>query len=206
MTMRHDDWSSPLLMTAIALPLYVGALPGMMRLGLMFEHGNSVGASFGLFEVGIGVHVGLIAWLSTLFDWRRVMLWTAFTAAATLGLAYAAERPLTFAHEEASHTHAFDEWTSPFASGSEVDWHLVRDKLLQKVEVLEPVSLGGLLCLVLVGLLAGRIDRHGQLEAWLTKAPPAKEMVPQVEQAYRHCRATFDTTPPFGPGEPEGQR
>src|SRR5207302_2110760 len=40
-TMRHDDWSSPALMTAIALPLYSGPLQGMMRLGLMFEHGNS---------------------------------------------------------------------------------------------------------------------------------------------------------------------
>jgi hypothetical protein len=43
-TMRHDNWLSPLLMTALALPLYLGPLQGMMRLGLMFEHGNSVGA------------------------------------------------------------------------------------------------------------------------------------------------------------------
>src|SRR5581483_7152652 len=52
MTMRHDDWKSPVLMTAIATLAYSGPLPGMMRLGLMFEHGNSVGAAFALFELG----------------------------------------------------------------------------------------------------------------------------------------------------------
>lgn len=41
-TMRHNDWFSPILMATIALPIYLGPLPGMMRLGLMFEHGNSV--------------------------------------------------------------------------------------------------------------------------------------------------------------------
>ena len=38
-SMRHDDPTSPLLMTAIALPMYMGPLQGMMRLGLMFEDG-----------------------------------------------------------------------------------------------------------------------------------------------------------------------
>jgi uncharacterized protein len=159
-------------MAAIALPIYLGPLQGMMRLGLMFEHGNSVGAAFTLFELGIGVNLGLIVWLMTLFGWRRVLVWLGLVVAATLALAYAAERPLYFAHEEASHTHAFDEWTSPFTSGSQADWQPVRDKLLQKVEVLEPVSLSGLVLLALVGLLARRFDRGGRLEAWLTKAPP----------------------------------
>src|SRR5919204_1593479 len=86
-TMRHDNWQSPLLMTAIALPLYSGPLQGMMRLGLMFEHGNSVGAAFALFELGIGVNLGLIVWLMTLFGWRRVLVWLALICAATLVLA-----------------------------------------------------------------------------------------------------------------------
>src|SRR2546421_6231072 len=109
-TMRHNDWVSPLLMTAIALPAYSGPLQGMMRLGLMFEHGNSVGAAFALFELGIGINLGMIAWLMGLFGGRRVLVWLALVAASTLGLAYAAERPLYFAQEETGHTHAFDEW------------------------------------------------------------------------------------------------
>jgi uncharacterized membrane protein YraQ (UPF0718 family) len=172
-TMRHANPLSPLLMTAIALPIYLGPLQGMMRLGLMFEHGNSVGAAFALFELGIGVNLGLIVWLMGLFGWRRVLLWLGLIVAATLVLAYGAEQPLYFAHEEAGHTHAFDEWTSPFASGSPVAWQIVRDKLLQKVEVLEPVALGGLTLLILIGLAVQKFDRGGRLNAYLVQPPPA---------------------------------
>jgi uncharacterized membrane protein YraQ (UPF0718 family) len=179
-TMRHDDVSSPLLMTGLALPAYSGPLQGMMRLGLMFEHGNSVGAAFALFELGIGINVGLIAWLVVQFGWRRVFLWIGMVVAITLFLAYAAERPLYFAHEEATHTHAFDEWTNPFASDAGADWPAVRAKLLQKVEVLEPVALGGLALLFLVGVVARRLDRGGRLEAWLTVAPPTSDRPPSV--------------------------
>ncbi len=174
-TMRHEDWLSPLLMAAIALPIYLGPLPGMMRLGLMFEHGNSVGAAFVLFELGIGVNVGLIAWLMHLFGWRRVLLWIGLVTAATLLLAYAAERPLFFAQEEVSHTHAFDEWTSPFPSGAQADWGIVQDKLLQKVEVLEPVALACLSLLFLIGLVLQKFDRQGRLDNWLTTAPPVSD-------------------------------
>jgi uncharacterized membrane protein YraQ (UPF0718 family) len=168
-TMRHDNWISPLLMGALALPIYLGPLQGMMRLGLMFEHGNSVGAAFALFELGIGLNLGMIVWLITLFGWRRILLWLAIILLATLGLAYASERPLYYAYEEVSHTHAFDDWSSPFVSGSSVDWPIVRDKLLQKVEILEPVALGGLGLLMLLGLLARKLDARGRFEAWLVK-------------------------------------
>jgi uncharacterized protein len=174
-TMRHDNWQSPLLMTAIALPLYSGPLQGMMRLGLMFEHGNSVGAAFALFELGIGINLGLIVWLMTLFGWRRVLVWLALICGVTLILAYGAEQSLYFAHEEASHTHAFDEWTSPFSSGSSVDWQVVRDKLLQKVEVLEPVALGGLALLMVIGLVAQKFDQRQRVEAFLVKQPPPSD-------------------------------
>ena len=137
-TMRHDDSTSPLLMVAIALPLYTGPLQGMMRLGLMFEHGNSVGAAFALFELGIGMNVGLIVWLGVLFGWRRVLVWFLLITLVTLGLGYAAESPLYFAKEEVSHTHAFDEWASPFAGGYGVGWEAVRESLVKKVSILEP--------------------------------------------------------------------
>ncbi|QEL15101.1 permease [Limnoglobus roseus] len=171
MSMRHDDPTSPALMTAIALPMYTGPLQGMMRLGLIFDHGNSVGAAFALFELGIGVNVGLVVWLAALFGWKRVLLWLAGVAVVTTALGYAAEGPLYFAKEEASHTHAFDEWTSPFPSEQGGGWDAVRAKLLQKVEVLEPVALGGSLILVLLGAGLARLDRTGRVERWLTTAP-----------------------------------
>lgn len=175
MTMRHDDPTSPALMTAIVLPLYTGPLQGMMRLGLIFEHGNSVGAAFALFELGIGVNLGLMVWLAVLFGWRRVLLWFALIALVTMAMGYAAERPLYFAKEEASHTHAFDEWTSPFAGGSGATWDAVKGKLLHKIEVLEPVSLSGLGLLALLGVGLARLDRAGRVEAWLATAPPTSD-------------------------------
>jgi hypothetical protein len=107
-----------------------------------------------------------------------VLLWLGLITAATLALAYAAERPLYYAHEEASHTHAFDDWASPFPADASVGWQPVREKLLQKVEVLEPVALGGLALLVVLGLLLRRFDRREGLEAWWN-APPATGRVPR---------------------------
>jgi uncharacterized membrane protein YraQ (UPF0718 family) len=177
-TMRHDTWQSPLLMAALALPLYSGPLQGMMRLGLMFEHGNSVGAAFALFELGIGINVGLIVWLMTLFGWRRVFVWLTYITAITLVLAYTAEKPLYFAHEEVTHTHAFDEWNSPFMIGASADWSIVREGLVQKIGILEPFGLGGLAFLMLVGLVVEKFDKRQRVEAFLaTQTPPSNRPV-----------------------------
>lgn len=174
-SMRHDDWRSPALMALIGLPAYSGVLPGMMRIGLIFEHGNSVGAGFVLFELGVGFNLGLIAWLTTLFGWKRVLLWLSVVAVLVLGVAHAIEHPLYFAREEASHTHAFDEWTSPFAGGSGATWGAVKAKLLQEVEVLEPFALLALALLASAGALLACFDRAGRVEGWLTAAPPTSE-------------------------------
>ncbi|MDB5309290.1 MAG: hypothetical protein JWO38_3492 [Gemmataceae bacterium] len=171
-TMRHDDPISPLLMAALALPAYSGSLPGMMRLGLMFEHGNSVGAAFILFELGIGLNVGTIAWLTGWLGRGRILAWVGFVTVLSLGLAYAAEGPLYFAHEEASHTHAFDDWTSPYPAGFSVHPAEALGKVAEKIEILEPVSLAGLGFLFSLGLALRSFDPSGRLDAWLAKAPP----------------------------------
>jgi uncharacterized membrane protein YraQ (UPF0718 family) len=171
-SMRHDDPASTALMTAVALPIYSGPLQGMMRIGLMFEHGNSVGAAFSLFELGIGVNLGMIVWLAVRFGWKRMTVWFTLIALVTMGLGYAAERPLYFAKEEASHTHAFDDWTSPFYRGEGANWQEVRGKLVQKVEVLEPVALAALALLAVTGAALAWFDRGGRLDQWLATAPP----------------------------------
>jgi uncharacterized membrane protein YraQ (UPF0718 family) len=173
-TMKHTDGLSPLEMAAFALPAYVGPLQGMMRLGLMFEHGNSVGAAFVLFELGIGINVGLITWLMMLFGWRRILAWLAIVTGATLALAYVMERPLYFAMEEASHTHAFDDWTSPYPAGTSVTPAMAGHKIMEKIEVLEPVALAGLALFVLLGIVLIKFDPSGRIDTYLT-APPAAE-------------------------------
>lgn len=174
-SMRHDDWASPSLMALIGTPAYSGVLPGMMRIGLIFEHGNSVGAGLVLFELGVGFNLGLIVWLLVRFGWMRVLLWLAIMVVLVLGIAHAIEGPLYFAREEASHTHAFDDWTSPFPGGSGANWEAVRGKLLQKIEVLEPFALAALAMVLVTGGLLARFDGAGRVEAWLTAAPPTSE-------------------------------
>jgi uncharacterized protein len=56
----------------------------------------------------------------------------------------------------------------------------VRDKLLQKIEILEPVALGGLALLVLLGLLMHKFDQHERAEAWLTSKPVIAEKTPSL--------------------------
>lgn len=170
-SMRHDDWTSPALMALIATPSYSGVLPGMMRIGLIFEHGNSVGAGFVLFELGVGTNVGLAAWLAVTFGPRRALAWLAAVVVLTLVVAYAIERPLYFAKEEASHTHAFDDWSSPFASGTKVTSREFAAKVAEKVEVLEPFALASLGLLAAAGGLLA-FDRTGRVAAWLKAAPP----------------------------------
>lgn len=178
--MRHDDWRSPSLMALIGMPAYSGVLPGMMRIGLIFEHGNSVGAGFVLLELGIGFNIGLVVWLMASFGWKRVLPWLAVVVVLVLAVAHAMENPLYFANEEADHTHAFDDWTSPFRGGYGANWEAVRGKLLEKVEVLEPFSLAAMALLVLAGGLLARFDRAGRVGVWLITAPPSSELPKSV--------------------------
>ncbi len=175
-TMRHDDVRSPLLMAVLALPAYAGPLQGMMKIGAMFEHGNSVGASFVLFELGIGLNLGLVAWEMRSFGSGKIAIWLLLIIVATVGLGYAAEKPLYFAYEEASHTHAFDDWTNPFPENVG-DARLTLAKVAEKVEILEPVALVGLALLLLTGLTLRWVDPQGRLDAWLTR--PAAEDKPR---------------------------
>jgi uncharacterized membrane protein YraQ (UPF0718 family) len=172
-TMTHPDPLSPLLMAAVAIPAYAAPLPGMMVLGLMFEHGNSVGAAFVLFELGIGVNLGLLAWLGRTFGARRALAWLGLVVLVVLGLAYAAEPTLYFAEHDEGHTHAFDGFTAAFPAGAPASWGLVAPKLAERIGVLEPFGLLGVAGLVLLGLVL-KLDRGGRLEAFLVRHPAPK--------------------------------
>jgi uncharacterized membrane protein YraQ (UPF0718 family) len=172
MTMRHDDWRSPALMAAMATPFYTGPLQGMMRIGLIFEHGNSSGAGFVLFELGIGVNLALLAWLAVRLGPARLCAWLGILLAAVVASGYAMEQPLYFAHEEASHTHAFDDWTSPFVHGDRPGLTAIFSKVSAKCGALEAVSIVALAVLAAVGIVVRIIDPREATEAWL--AMPAR--------------------------------
>jgi uncharacterized membrane protein YraQ (UPF0718 family) len=169
-SMHADDVTSPLVMTAVAVPAYNAPLQGMMVLGLMFDHANSVGAAFVLYELGIGINVGLIVWLAVVFRPRRTLAWLGMVTALAVILGYALEIP--FAHSSAGsggHTHAFDGFSNPFPSGSPVGASEAGQRVGAKVQVLELFGLAGIGLLLLLGGLFSAFDRQGQVEAWLTR-------------------------------------
>jgi hypothetical protein len=171
-SMKHSDPASPLLMAGIAVPMYSTPLPGMMKVGLMFEHGNSLGAAFVLFTLGIGTSCGTLLWLGVDFGWRRVVPWVLAYAAVILAMAYPAE-PLLYdtRKAEADHTHAFDDYSNPFPAGQSNLPHLVRVKLAEKFGPLERPAVYALVGLAAVGLAVRRLDRLGRPEGWLTARP-----------------------------------
>jgi hypothetical protein len=175
-TMKHSDWASPYLMLILALPIYSSPLPGMMKIGLMFDHGNSVAAAFLLFILGIGTNLGLLAWLLRTSPPLRFLGWFAAWVAMVLTLALVAE-PLLYDQRKAEldHTHAFDDYANPFPAGTD-DWLILlesaRKKLAERFEPMEQFAVGTLLLFTLIGWPLRRPERASALERWLTVQPP----------------------------------
>jgi len=172
-TMRHDSWFSTPLMTLVGAALYSGVLQGMMRIGLIFEHGNSTGAAFALFAVGVGLNLGLVAWL-VFHKGPRMLGWLSLVLGIVILAGWTMDKTLYFAEEEASHTHAFDDWTSPFPGGNGAGWAEVWNKWVQKTEVLEPVAIALLMIQALVGGFLQGLDGKKRLEGWLCRPRSAQ--------------------------------
>jgi hypothetical protein len=174
-TMHHADRLSPLLMTGLAVPLFSSPLPGMMKIGLMFDHGNSIGAAFVLFAIGIGTSLGTLAWLLADFGWRRVVPWFLTYVLITVGVGYACDALLYDKRKaEADHTHAFDDYSSPYPAGT-TDLPLTTlTKLQAKFGPLEQQAVWGFLALLACGLVIRRLDAGSRVERWLTARPPTE--------------------------------
>lgn len=167
-TMRHDSWLSTPVMALVGTALYSGVLQGMMRIGLIFEHGNSTGAAFALFALGVGLNLGLVGWL-VVSKGPRILAWMALVVGMVVLAGWSMDKTLYFAEEEASHTHAFDDWTSPFPGGTGAGFGEVWNKWVQKAEVLEPLAIALLTVQALVGVVLLGLDRNSRIETWLCR-------------------------------------
>jgi len=179
-TMSHNKqpWTSPLLMAAIALPAYMSPLNGMMKLGLMFEHGNSIAAAFVLFVLGIGVNVGLVLWVASEFGWKRTLTWFGVLSVAAILLGYAAEHTLyRTGITETEHTHAFDDMSAPFTAGMTVTGDMVWTKLNDKLGTLELVALGSLALFIVIGWVDRLICSRWDVDAFLFRRPPISDKI-----------------------------
>ena len=177
-SMMYSDPLSPLFMTALAVPIYSAPLPGMMKIGLMFDHGNSIGAAFVLFALGIGTSLGTLAWLISDFGTRRLLPWLAGYLTLIVAVGYLSEPILYDTRKaDAGHTHAFDDYSCPFMKGIGFSdaWQQIQEKLKTAFGPLERPPVYALIAFVVAGFLLRRLDRDGRVERWLTALPATGE-------------------------------
>ena len=116
--LEQDNSFAPVKVSALATPIYTTPLLAMSQIGGMFQHGNSIGAAFGLLILGAGINLGLIVCLGDLFGWKRIAIFLVLLVGITLALAYIISNPLyPEGIEVAGHSHAFDIYSHPFQHG-----------------------------------------------------------------------------------------
>ncbi len=174
-TMFHHDPMAPLRMLFLSIPAYMSPLSGMVRIGSMFEHGNSIGAAFILLILGIGFCLGTLLWMIRDFG-RKIVPWFVMYSLIVLGLGYGCEKLLWDSRKvEADHTHAFDDLASPFYSDRDASpvqmREIVQHKLIDKIGAPEKLAVGSLLTLLFAGLMLRLLDRHGAVDRWLASSP-----------------------------------
>ncbi|MDA7980297.1 MAG: permease [Pirellulales bacterium] len=163
-----DDPFAPLFMGMVMVPAYANPMTAMIQLSAMFEHGNSVGASFALLALGSGVNLGLLVWMLWTYGTRRAVVWMAMLFTMVVAISYGVDRPLyPQGVEPAGHTHAFDGYCSPFPPGTPSPPSAFRSTLVQKTEIFELVPLGLLGVIFCAGLLLITLDRKSRIDAWL---------------------------------------
>lgn len=163
---RVDVWA-PLFMAGVALPVYETPMTMIIKLGDMFQHGNSVGAAFALMILGAGINVGVFFWLWLYYGKLRTFSCVGVLFLVVVGLSYAVDAPLTpKGVEPAGHTHAFDVYCSPFHPSESVGLPLVFERLSKNQQFFEMVSLIGWAGLLLLGW-AVRTSARPDLDAWL---------------------------------------
>ena len=112
---ERDNPIAPIVVAAVATPIYSTPLLAMSQIGGMFQHGNSVGAAFSLLILGAGTNFGLLAWFGRTYGLGRIVIFFLMLVVTTVSLAYLIDKPLyPKGVEPAGHTHAFDVYTNPF--------------------------------------------------------------------------------------------
>lgn len=170
-----DNVLAPVMMAAMAIPVYATPMLAMSQLGMMFQHANSIGAAFVLLILGAGMNLGLAAWTWRQFGARRTVVWFAMLLAIVLGLAYLIQKPLFPKDvDPANHTHAFDIYSQPFTASGSTSSMLAQqtlEKLKRDIQIYEWHSLRLLLGLCAAGALIRLADRRGRIERWISAEP-----------------------------------
>ena len=173
-SMKAFDPGAPPLMAAVGTPAFLTPTDAMMQIGSMFDHGNSVGAAYVLLSVGAGLNLGLVAWAWRTWGMRPTLAWLGVLLAVVFVIAFAIERPLSFRDSPPEdHTHAFDVFCQPFATGTAAAATRVAELLAERVPRHEWLALATLAIVVAAGGLVRWFDPADRIEEWLAAAGEA---------------------------------
>lgn len=167
-----DNPLAPVLMTGVAVPAYATPMLAMSQLGVMFQHGNSVGAAFALLILGAGMNLGIIAWMYSAYGWKISSSWMAMLLVVVLGLGYGLESPLYPTDiDPADHTHAFDVYCCPFIPETTDHVPKVVKSLSEDLKIEEKFSFFALLALCSVGIVLVLVEKNTAYREWLQSHP-----------------------------------
>ncbi|QDU82443.1 putative permease [Polystyrenella longa] len=167
-SMNFDNPYAPLLMSALAVPVYATPMLAMSQLGMMFAHANSVGAAFVLLTLGAGLNLGLVYWMIRNFSLQKTLVWFALLLVIVLGIAYGVERPLFPADiDPANHSHAFDIYAQPFHLAPSNPIQAIKTKWGHDILPYEWYALSMLGVLMTCGLALRKVEQTHDVEVWL---------------------------------------
>ena len=171
---NKNDMLAPLTMAGVSTLAYVTPMVAIVQIASMFQHGNSIGASFTLLVLGTGVNLGLLVWIVRNYSWRKAVAWLGCLLIVVLAISYGVDGPLfPKGVEPADHTHAFDNYCNPFqASSASVPADSIR--LIREAWKPEEI-VSGLIAIVLLGVggLQWWLDREGKWMETLLRSPSA---------------------------------
>ena len=163
---RDYVWA-PIVVAAVATPIYSTPLLAMGQIGGMFQHGNSIGAAFSLLILGAGTNFGLLAWLGRTYGIKRFAIFIVLLVTTTVALAYVIDKPLyPKGVEPKGHTHAFDVYTNPFQFGQPNLYAAAQKKMSYfwaSNEFGGTYLLGGM---IIMGLVFKLVSLKVDLESW----------------------------------------
>jgi uncharacterized protein len=118
---NQDNLLAPITMAGVSTLAYITPMVAIVQIASMFQHGNSIAASFTLLALGAGVNLGLLVWVVRNYRWDRAWVWLGCLVLLVLGLSYGVDRPLRpKGVEQADHTHALMFIATRFLQGPRI--------------------------------------------------------------------------------------
>ena len=108
----RDNFFAPVIMSSVAIPMYITPMDVMMQFGQIARDGYSLGCAFVLIVLGAVASVGLANWLRRDYGRRAVSYFVAMLITSTIVLGFITDRSIV--HGKATiddHTYAFDGFT-----------------------------------------------------------------------------------------------